>query len=322
VGAGFVGGRSASGDQRSNCKNAVNAQEVKMSQYGFGLTPEDLALAEGDAPDLAIRARSQITLVQSNSPELVSGDKRHVKGATVGSFVIPQGEERVAVDHVDFIAVGFSHYYDEYLPSRGPFVEIHLKKPPGAIWLDAKRDGVEKTGLYLPSGNRVVEVILTYLVMTGGQGASFAFYGSGFPVGRDLSDRAASLKATVGTSSVHSCTLGKWRLTATFEKKDNDRYCKPYVALLGKLGEPNGPTVDEWRQAQTLRRAFKDGVPWQEALADFSAALPAPKPKLAVVHSGNGETWADGTPVPTEAPDGPDYDPDGGHYPDEEEVGF
>jgi hypothetical protein len=235
-----------------------------MVKDDVGLTPDDLALVAGDSPDLAVRARSKITLVQNNSPELVSDDKRYVKGAQVGWFAVPSGDERVAVEKVDFIGVGFSHYYDEYLPERGPgsYVRPHLTKPPGAVWLDAKRDGVKKTGLWLPSGNRLVEVILAYMVLNGGQGASFAFYGSGFPVGRDLSDRASTLKATVGTSSVHTCTVGKWRLTATFERDGDMRWCKPAVALLGKLGEPKGPTVDEWRQAQTLRRAVKDGASW------------------------------------------------------------
>jgi hypothetical protein len=303
-----------------------------MVQDDVGLTPEDIALAEGDAPDLAIRARSKIILVQSNSPELVPGDKRHVPGAQVGWFIVPKGDERVAVDHVDFIAVGFSHYFDEYLPNRGPYVETHLKKPPEAIWLNAKRDNVEKTGLWLPNGNRVVEVILTYMMLNGGQGGSFAFFGSGFPVGRDLSDRAASLEAVAGTGSVHTCTVGKFRLTSTFEKDGDLRWCKPYVALLGKLGEDKGPTIAEWRQAQTLRRAVKDGVPWQEALADVQAQLAPPKPKLAVVEPKptrvepkltvveQRQAWAEGPP-PMD-PDDPGYGADDDvHYPDEEEAG-
>jgi hypothetical protein len=305
-----------------------------MTQNDVGLTPEDLALVAGDSPDLAVRTRSKIVLVQSTSPELVSDDKRHVKGATVGSFVIPQGDERIAVPHVDFIAVGFSHYYDEYLPERGPgsYVDTHLKKPPAAIWLNKKRgDKVEKTGLYLPNGNRVVEVILAYLVLNGGQGASFAFTGSGCSVGRDLSDRAATLQATVGTSTVHSCTVGKWRLTSTFEKDGDNRYCKPYVARLGKLGDGSGkgPTVAEWRAAQTLRRAVKDGMPWQEALTGVLAqpALAAPTapttlaPKLTVVDNGEakGDLWDEGPPAVY--PDDPGYDPDA-HYPDEQEVNF
>jgi hypothetical protein len=289
-----------------------------MPTNDFGLTPEDIALAEGDAPDLAIRARSKITLVQSNSPELIPGDKRYVPGAAVGSFIVPQGDGREAVAKVDFVAVGFSDYFDEYLPNRGPYVTTHLRKPPGAVWLNAKRDNVEKTGLWLPNGNRVVEVLLVYLVMTGGVGASFAFYGTGFPVGRDFSDRAASLKATVGTASVHSCTVGKWRLTATFEKDGDLRWCKPAVSLLGKLGEAKGPTIAEWRQAQTLRRAVKDGAPWQEALADFSVQSTPAKPKLTVVDNDK-DLWDEGPP-PVD-PNDPGYGADG-RYPDQDEAPF
>jgi hypothetical protein len=318
-----------------------------MTQNDFGLTPEDLALVAGDSPDLEVRARSKITLVQTNSPELVPGDKRHVPGAQVGMYVVPSGDGgRVAVQQVDFVVVGFSHYFDEYLPNRGPWVRPHLKKPSDAVWLDAKRDkNVEKTGLWLPSGNRLVEVILTYMVLTGGQAASFKFYGTGFPVGRDLSDRAASLKAMVGAASVHTCTVGKWRMTSTFEKEADMRWVKPHVALLGKLGEPKGPTIAEWRQAQTLRRAVRDGTPWQEALTSLAAPAATAKPKLTVVEPpkptafersqawferrqawaegpplvDNGDPWAEGPP-PAD-PDDPGHDPDG-HYPDEGEVNF
>jgi hypothetical protein len=202
-------------------------------------------------------------------------------------------------------------------------------KPPDAIWLDAKRDGVEKTGLWLKNGDRLVEVILAYMVLTGGQGTSFAFYGSGFPIGRDLSDRASMLKATVGTSSVHSCTVGKWRMTSTFEKDGDMRWCKPAVALLGKLGDGGGkgPTVAEWRQAQTLRRAVKDGTPWQEAMAGVLASLATSKPKLTVVEpleakltfAERRQAWAEGPP-PID-PDDPGYDEDA-HYPDQEEAPF
>jgi hypothetical protein len=304
-----------------------------MLQNDVGLTPDDLALIAGDSPDLAVRAKSKVTLCQTNSPELAPGDKRQVKGATVGSFVVPSGDERVAVDHVDFIVVGFSHYFDEYLPSRGPYVATHLKKPPGAIWLNAKRDKVEKTGLWLPNGNRVVEVILAYLLLLPDrQGASFAFYGSGFPIGRDLSDRAASLKATIGAESVSACTLGKWRLTATFEKdtESDHRWCEPAVTLIGKLGEPKGPTVAEWRLARTLRRAIKDGTPWQEAQTSLLPQPEPAKPKLAVVEptptfveprltaAERAAAWAEGPPEPD--PDDPGNDGSDIHYPDQEEV--
>jgi hypothetical protein len=303
-----------------------------MLHNDVGLTPEDLALVAGDSPDLAVRARSKVVLTQSNSPELVPGDKRHVPGAQVGWFVVPSGDERVAVDHVDFIVIGFSHYYDEYQPGRGPYVDTHVNKPAAAIWYDRKRgDKVDKTGLYLPSGNRLVETILAYLVMTRGQGASFAFQGSAIPVGRDFSDRASTIKGVVGTSSVHTCTVGKWRMTATHERNGDDRWCKPAVALLGKLGEPKGPTIPEWRQAQTLRKAVKDGTSWQDALEALSAQLTAaPKPKLVeqtpamvepkLTAADKAKAWSEGPP-PVD-PDDPGYDADNVRYPDQDEVGF
>jgi hypothetical protein len=284
------------------------------------LTPEDRALAEGDAPDLVSGNRNKVVLAQTNSPELAVGDRRHVEGARAGGFVIPCGDVRVAVASVEFMVVGFNKRWDEYLPNRGRFVGPHPAKPAAAIWLDAKREkGVEKTGLWLPNGNRVVEVITAYLLLSSGDGATFDFYGSAFPIGRAFSDRAGNMRATVGGDEIHSCTVAKWGMSSVLRKEGDHRWYEPVVTLMGKLGEPKGPTIPQWRIAQTLRRAFRDGTPFLLALED----IPAPpaigqRPKLAAVPKPDIRSGKDAWAADAEAPfddgddDGPPWEDDDG----------
>jgi hypothetical protein len=300
------------------------------------LTPEDRALAEGDAPDLVSRDRKKVTLVQTNSPELVVGDRRYVEGARAGGFVIPCGDTRVPVASVEFVAVGFAKRWDEYFPARGQFVDTYPVRPADAVWLDAKRDNVEKTGLWRRNGNRVVEVVACYMLLGSADGGVFDFYGGAFPIGRAFSDRAGSMKATVGGDEIHSCTVAQWGMTSNYRKEGDRRWFEPVVSLLGKLGEPKGPTIAQWRTAQTLRRAFRDGTPFLLALEDVP-----PPPPLTVIEGSKGRIdirsakggasrwnddevedggypegddgppWDDGIPLPDHY-DGPppDYDPD------------
>src|SRR6516165_7586264 len=162
------------------------------------LTDEDRALVEGDSPDLPSRERKKIALIQSNSPELVIGDRRYIQGASIGSFAIPGVDGRVVVASFEAIAVGFSRRFDEYMPNRGNFVDTYPVKPADCIWLDKKKDGVEKTGNWRKNGNRIVEVITAYLLLNNGLGGTFDFYGDALKIGRDFSSRAGGLKATVG----------------------------------------------------------------------------------------------------------------------------
>jgi hypothetical protein len=298
------------------------------------LNDEDRALVEGDTPDLPSRDRKKIVLVQPTSPELVYGDKRYIQGASIGSFIIPKGDERVPVPSFTAIAVGFNKRWDEYMPDRGPYVASHDAKPADCIWLDAKRDGVKKTGYARQNGNRVQEVVAAYLLLGNGFGGVYDFYGSATSIGRDFADRAGRLKATVGGSDIHTCTVGMWGFKSRTEQGAEGRYCLPVPSLIGKLGEEGGPTLKQWRQAQYLRRAFKDGTPFIAALEDLAAPTaldtimagpPRPEmirhgaPSRAMtppdIGSGPARWDRDGPPAPP-PPTEEDY---GGHYPDEDE---
>jgi hypothetical protein len=255
---------------------SVMSFKEELMNSTSGLTAADAALLTGDTPDLLDRDRPKVSLIQTNSPELVPGEKRHVAGAVAGGFVIPHGDERKPVSGFTFMLLKLERVFNEYQPGRGSFVAAHAEKPRGAVWLDAKRDGVEKTGLVLQNGNRVVETISAYILIDGRQPGVFDFYSTALSIGRDLGKQAYRLRVNIDGTEHRSYTLGKWRMGSTLEKKDNDRYFKPVVTLLGKLGEPEGPTIEAWRFAQKLRLSLKAGNPdWVPA----EAIEPPPPPR-------------------------------------------
>ena len=55
----------------------------------------------------------------------------------------------------------------------------------------------------------------------------------------------------------------------------------PVVTMLGRIGDPDGPTVDEWRLAVKARRAFKDGLDWTNPVDLPAIAAAPPEPQLS-----------------------------------------
>ena len=53
-----------------------------------------------------------------------------------------------------------------------------------------------------------------------------------------------------------------WRMTSRLEKKDSFRWFGPVATLLGRFGEPNGPTTEQVSLAAQLRKVLKRGGAW------------------------------------------------------------
>jgi hypothetical protein len=297
-----------------------------MSDYNRPLkfTAADKALTEGDdTPDTPFKDRHRALLVHATNPELVADDSRYVRGAGVGDFVVPEGEDRVVYrGSTGFICqpVGFDFNHNEYEPDtatgRGKFVKPHgPERPHGWRWLKPA-DGVSKEGMYLPSGNRVVPTITAMLVV-GGYGCQYDFYGTAFNPGKDFAIRAGKLTATVEGEDgkpvkVVGCTLGNFLVTSYIKKDGDRRYPMPVVTLIGKLGEEKGPTLDAWRFAQSLRQAFKQGGDWMPIEA-LEPPVPPPEalPPRSHVDIGGGPARWDrkGPPPPPDDPnEGRDWD--------------
>jgi hypothetical protein len=131
---------------------------------------------------------------------------------------------------------------------------------------------------------------------------------------KELVIRAERLRTKVEIDGkiedVRGVTLGAFRFTTAFEKKVYT-YPVPVLTLVGKLGEANGPTLEEWRHLQRLRQAFKQGLDWmpQDAIDPPAPpeALPASPGKGSIdIRSGHG-AWDDGAPPHTDY-EGPEDD--------------
>jgi hypothetical protein len=122
------------------------------------LTDADRELFRGvEEPDLQLRDRSIITLLQTNSPQLIPGDKRFAPAGTMaGDYVARRldGKQTVFKGQTGFLAqvIGCRLSNREYEANRGTergrFVEDHgERRPLDTRFLYADRDAVEKRRL-------------------------------------------------------------------------------------------------------------------------------------------------------------------------------
>ena len=257
----------------------------------------------GDGRDTPFLGKQSVVLTHGMSPELMVGGPRFVRNAKIGSWVVPQGDARVPFDgETGFVAqiIGFDLSHPEYTvgigDDRGVFVCDHGRQAPKDMKFLYAADGrVKKSGHYRVEidgqpGNKVVPTIGVSMVVNG-YGVVYDAYGTAFAPTKELVIRAERLRVKVEVDGkaeqLRGCTLGKFRFTSRFEKKAYT-YPVPVMTLIGKLGEADGPTIEEWRLALDLRQAFKEGLDWvpNEALdvpAPPAEALPPPSsssPKL------------------------------------------
>lgn len=306
----------------------MNTAALKSSSF---LTPEDLALlAETAGDDLPSGLVGLIKLMQGMSAEMAPTHTKYVDGAALGDFVIPRQDEQLLVKGAigySYLVIGAECHWPEYLPARGGFVESHDRKPPDTRWLkpDASPDGRE--GNYRDNGNRVEETWYGHLLIlpdAGGEPfpASYAFHSTACPIGKDMLRRAGR-KVVIDGVSVSNPALIKWRMTSRPEKGNGSPYYLPVPTIVGRAGEKNGPTPDEWRRAAQLRKTFKQGLPVEEEppmppepptldQVDKPVVIATPRPMIA---SGRPIIRGVEEPPPHRGYDGPD---DGGRdYSDE-----
>ena len=195
------------------------------------------------------------------------------------------------------------------------------------------RDG--KAGLYRieidgRAGNRVEETIYAHEMILPTDGsppftATQAFRSTSSVVGREMLNRA--FRKVQGEDITNPVTR-KWRMTSQMERRGDYRWFKPVATLLGKFGEPNGPTIEQVRLGAQLRKAFKDGATWEAPLeppeppAAHLASMSGHEQRRApIITSGRSALKAVETPPPLEPyDDGPDDRRDGG--PDYEGIPF
>jgi hypothetical protein len=242
----------------------MNTSSLKSSTAAF--TPEDLALlGETSGSDLPAGFVDLIKLMQPTSAELVPGDPKEVRNAIVGDYVIPRLDEQILVKGpvgYDCLIIGAECHWPEYVPGRGGFVTSHVDKPNDARWLKPHESPDGKEGLYRSTNdNRVEETWYVHeLILPDDESAPFvatqSFSSTAVGIGKDMLRRAGRKVAGVANS-----VLTKWRVRSRIEKRNDKRWALPEPIILGRYGEPGGPTPEQMRLAGELRRSLKQGLP-------------------------------------------------------------
>ena len=282
-------------------------------------------LDETAGADIPVEMRDLSSLLQAISKELVAGDAKEIVGAAAGDFSLPRNGERILVKGqvgYPFLILDAWIGWPEYLPNRGGFVGPHDAKPRNAVWHKKGASSDGKEGLYLVDidgrpGNRIEETIyVRVLVLPDDGSAPFvvtqAFKSTAKSIGNEMLNRTSR---KVNGKDTNPVTV-KWRMTSRLERNGDQRWYAPNPVLLGRFGEPNGPTTEEVRFAAQLRKSLKQGgVAWEAPLEPPEPPPPTPVSALVerrapiVVTSGRPALRSVETPPPLEHDGGPDYGP-------------
>jgi hypothetical protein len=248
-----------------------------VSKFTFSETDKALieatSTAETDLPPSTGGAR--ITLAQNTSAAINRHEPGHVPGLSAGDFwmPLPGADPIVFKGEAGFmsIPVAFLHKFVKWGPEiGGPPLDVTDEKPEDADWR-LQPDGRKRFSTL--DGCRIDETI-SALLLVDGRGATFDFKSTSLRTGSNFHDHAGHLRAIVGGQEVWGYPYGKWRISSRLERSARGAWFTPVVILLGRLGDPLGPTIDEWRTAAKARLAFKQGLPWE--IPDQIPAIAAP----------------------------------------------
>jgi hypothetical protein len=226
------------------------------------LSAEDKALLAGasgaDLPDLG---PPPITLNSPLSPAVLPGDG-NVPDAKVGGYVVPSNDKLIPVERFKSIVFAFTEDFREYRPNRGGLARVHPALPADARWHD---DRTPKGHYRDSNDNQVDDTINCFMMVVNLKpepfGRVFRFSRKALAVGRELENRAHRLK--VEGENISGMVIGLWEWTSRLAPGANSTsFYLPVLTLLGKFGEPAGPTLAQVRLAAQLRQKFKEGLPW------------------------------------------------------------
>ena len=133
-----------------------------------------------------------------------------------------------------------------------------------------------------------------------GQLGFYRFSKTALPIGRDLTNRAQVLSVE-GLNGVKGPVLGRYRMTTRLETKDTRHWFLPSIEYLGKLGQPNGPSLASVMELAKMRETFLAGLP-------------------PMLETSRAELEIDGPPVPPASPSLANNARDLNDYPDRSEA--
>jgi hypothetical protein len=250
----------------------------------FTFSAADRALIEasdGGATDLPpSHGGVRIGLAQNTSAAINRHEPGYVAGLNAGDFwlPIPGSDALTFKSDVGFacVPVAFTRKFVKWGPEiGGPPLDVLDEPPEDADWR-IQPDGRKRFTTL--DGCRVDQTI-SALLLVNGHGAIFEFKSTSYRTGADFHDRASHLRATVDGQEVWGFAVGKWKISSRLERSSRGAWFTPIVALLGRIGDPLGPSSDEWRAAVKARLAFKANMPWEAP--DAIPAIAPPEPQMS-----------------------------------------
>ena len=230
------------------------------------LTPQQRALLESVAiPDPPIGGLPPVKLLQVNSPDLLNSpdNSYYLEGAIAGGFAAPGREGRAFLPNppgYGFTPIRWFREFNEYEPQPDgseQFINAHAEPPETARWRLNPATG--KKVHATDNGHLIQEVMgCVHWIEETKTVAVYRFSKTALHVGRELFNRSAILTID-GLDNIRGCVLGRYRMTSYLEKKGDRRWFKPAAPYLGKLGQPNGPTLETVLACAEMRLALKQG---------------------------------------------------------------
>ena len=297
-----------------------------ISPYRLSLEQRAKLNDEDDFSDFPLKGPPTSNVVHLTSKDLDPTSNKFVEGAAPGLISLRfSTDEAKAAKSFDFTPFALDQFFRVYEPShaaeQGDYIETLTKKPPEAKW----REGTDgRRHCLFADGREVKETKIVYLIVDR-RIIAFTAYSRALKPINDMIDRAGRLSGKypfetdgkVEIKHFHGPLISKWNMTTLEHRQGAYRWWTPHPMFLGKLGEKNGPSIDEYFFTKQVRENFREGVLlWNEptaqtpALKASSASPTLPRRRSVAGESGKDELSEEpppSAPLPDRY-DGPDDD--------------
>ena len=234
------------------------------------LTPYERELLKGvSIPDLALGGAAPIKLLQTNSPQLLDSPENsfYLPGSMAGGYSVPSREGSVFLPvppgfHGGPFALARDYIELEVrLNTTGELEQIgepYAEMPKDAAWA---RDPVTgKKVCKNAKGNVIRERLHAFMkIEETGQLGCLTFAKTALRVGRGFRDSSQRLSVE-GLDGIKGVVLGRYHWTSHLVKEGDRRWYAPVWQLVGKLGQPGGPSLASVLELAELRKAFMSGL--------------------------------------------------------------
>ena len=233
-----------------------------------------------------------IKLLQSNSPEVSRRDPKYVQGAEAGDFCFHGKEQPIVQGEVGFVMLplAIKRLWVEWLPGRAGFVAQHVEKP-----LEAHHDQDENGRQILrmlASGNVIEETFYLICAIAAANGLidgddvwALSLRSTGITVLRNkFVAPLDKLRIDVNRVRKQPPIFGsKWQVSSERTGNQEGSWYTYRFTLLGKVGDPEGPTEEEFQIGCDLHQSFApSALPTPLAGSALPPQTARPQGKIAI----------------------------------------